>query len=129
MLASATSRPHALQRELLFMLNRAATLRVPCSERQRKKAAPDRQPYMETSPAGVPLTALRRALFPSASCWGDACACAVLERARLKPAYCRGVHVVGPRNIGLRFAPGEPLERFLTLMGCQLRGTPKLDST
>ena len=43
------------------------------------------------------------------------------RKGGVQAVLCGGVDVVGTRNVRLRFARSEPLERFLALMGCTPR--------
>jgi len=53
----------------------------------------------------------------------------LLERARFEPPDRGRVNVVAARYIRLRLARSEPLERFLALMGRELRWTAETHAT
>jgi hypothetical protein len=92
------------------------------AEKIMKMAQADRAQQERTEARNVRR---REARQERAALRAHACACAV-ERARFKPSDCRGIHVVGTRNVRLRLARSKALKRFLAL---KLRGMPEFDST
>src|SRR5262249_42231058 len=71
---------------------------------------------------------LPRAPIRASSLGGDGLTC--LERARRsQPADRRLAHAIAARQIGLHSALGEPLDRFLALMGSERLRTSKTHAT